>query len=715
MLSRLNRSIVALAVVSVALGGFATVADAQELFPYSVASGDPRADSVVLWTNVDPDTTVDALRVEVATDGAFSTIVFTRDGLVADEAFDHCVKLRADGLEPATTYFYRFVATVDGSEVMSPVGRTRTAGSPGDPRPLKVAVIYCQDYVGRWFNAIAKLLRDHDDDIDLVIHLGDYVYETTGDPSFQDPSEERKVVFGDVAGAIPLGPQTLAAKSLANYRTLYRTYRSDPMLRELHERWPMVAIWDDHEFSDDSWGANATYFDGLVDEQDIQRKRDAERAYFEWMPIDVGLGSDGLLEIDDGILYPNTMIYRDFRFGQNLEIVMTDYRTYRPDHLIPEDAFPGAMALDEATLEMLLGEAWPAMRGTFDPYVDFDAVGAAFPILRQTVSLILANGLMAAAPGLEFTDALGLAASKLQGNLSVTFVNELFAAAGLEPVLDAEIADGFGGRGLSYLYLGKTGFYTSTGSRYAVIHDAYQLLAAARWLETGGAAQDAFGPQQSGWVYSRLVASDASWRILGNSVMMTPLLVDFTHPAIAAQLPPGFPDQLRTRLGLNVDQFDGFPQKRLEVLGALAMAPNSLVISGDIHGTFVTDHGNGIFELTPPAVSSGTFQDLVGRTVANDPILGQIPGLDPLLAQLPVLLQVSTQDDTVVPADILYAQTDRHGYMVLEIESDQIVARIMEIDADEVFTSYYDTPEALDALFSETAFRLHDGQLTPMP
>jgi len=710
-----NRSIVVLAMVSVALGAFVSVAHAQEVFPYSVASGDPRADGVVLWTNVDGDTTLDALRVEVAVDDAFASIVATRDGLVADPAFDHCVKVRVDGLDPGTTYYYRFVATVGGSDVTSPVGRTRTAGAVGDPRPLKVAVIYCQDYVGRWFNAIAKLLRDHDEDIDLVIHLGDYVYETTGDPSFQDPGEERQVVFEDVAGAIPLGPETLAARSLANYRTLYRTYRSDPMLQELHERWPLVAIWDDHEFSDDSWGPNGTYFDGLVDEEDLQRKRDAERAYFEWMPIEVGLGGDGLLRIDDGDLYPNTAIYRAFRFGQHLELVMTDYRTSRPDHLIPEDAFPGAIALDEETLGTLLGEAWPAMRSTFDPYIDFDALGAAFPIFRQTVSLILANGLMAAAPGLAFTDALGLAETKLQGNVSVTFVNELFAAAGLEPVLDAEVAEAFGGRGLSYLYLGKTGFYTSTGSRYAVIHDAYQLLAGARWLETGGAAQDAFGPQQSGWIYSRLAASDASWRLLGNSVMMTPLVVDFTNPTIAAQLPAGFPDQLRTRLGLNVDQFDGFPQKRLELLGALAMAPSSLVISGDIHGTFVTDHGNGIFELTPPAVSSGTFQDLVGRTVANDPILGQIPGLDPLLEQLPLLLQVSTQDDTAVPSDIVYAQTDRHGYMVLEIGPDEVVARMMEIDADEVFTSYYDSPETLDGLFTTTAFRIRDGQLTPLP
>jgi hypothetical protein len=77
------------------------------------------------------------------------------------------------------------------------------------------------------------------------------------------------------------------------------------MLQEVQARWPMIAIWDDHEFSDDSWGATATYFDGAVDETDVERKRDAERAFFEWMPMAAGLGSDDTLDFDAfGRLFP---------------------------------------------------------------------------------------------------------------------------------------------------------------------------------------------------------------------------------------------------------------------------------------------------------------------------------------------------------------------------------------------------------------------------
>ena len=111
-----------------------------------------------------------------------------------------------------------------------------------------------------------------------MVFLGDYVYETTGDPSSPSPSGKRALTFTDTAGAITLGSGDdtfLAAKSLANYRTLYKTYRSDPWLQRIHELYPMIAVWDDHEFSDDAHGTTATYFDGRSDESDEQRRKDA--------------------------------------------------------------------------------------------------------------------------------------------------------------------------------------------------------------------------------------------------------------------------------------------------------------------------------------------------------------------------------------------------------------------------------------------------------
>jgi len=154
----------------------------------------------------------------------------------------------------------------------------------------------------------------------------------------------------------------------------------------------MIVIWDDHEYSNDCWGATATYFNGRTDEFDEQRRRYAEQAFYEWIPTEKGLGEDGILEIDDSNLYPNSGIYRDFLYGSLLHLVLSDYRTFRPDHLVAEDAYPGTVVVDEASLAAMLGEeAWAQVRASFDPYVDMDLLGAALPILRQTATLISAG------------------------------------------------------------------------------------------------------------------------------------------------------------------------------------------------------------------------------------------------------------------------------------------------------------------------------------
>ena len=119
--------------------------------------------------------------------------------------------------------------------------------------------------MGRYYNSFAKLLNDYDEEIDFVVHLGDYIYETTGGSNDLPPDSDRKIEFEDIEGAIPIGDPDdprYAASSLANYRTIYKTYRSDEMFQQVHERWPMMVIWDDHEFSNDSWGATATYTNG---------------------------------------------------------------------------------------------------------------------------------------------------------------------------------------------------------------------------------------------------------------------------------------------------------------------------------------------------------------------------------------------------------------------------------------------------------------------
>jgi alkaline phosphatase D len=303
----------------------------------------------------------------------------------------------------------------------------------------------------------------------------------------------------------------------------------------------------------------------------------------------------------------------------------------------------------------------------------------------------------------------------MSGNVSTTFVNLMFDAAGLSPPFSAELQAALP-RGISYLIMGKTAAYSSMGSRYQVIQDTFDLYAAARYLATGGAAQEVYGSQQNAWLQGTLLASPATWKVLGHSFMMTPLVIDFTNPLIASFLPPEFPAELRTRLKISAEDFNGLPQKRQEVLGLLSLVPNAVVISGDIHATFVTDHTNGVFEITPPAISSSTNGEIVLRTILNDPILGQIPGIEQIVAQYGLLLQVSATDDALVsPSDILYTNTWSHGFGILDVFPDRLTVTIQEISSDEIHTSYYDEPEALDQLFTPVMFTIQDGAIRPGP
>src|SRR5262249_13035360 len=158
------------------------------------------------------------------------------------------VKVRAVSLAPATTYYYRFIYELSGKYYVSKVGQTKTAPLKDADVPVKFAYVSCQDYTGKYYNPYARLVEEK---LDFFVHLGDYVYETDGDPTFQNTTG-RKVQFSDVAGAIELTAgdgktKYHAAKSLSNYRDLYRTYRSDPNLQKMHELFPMIATWDDHE------------------------------------------------------------------------------------------------------------------------------------------------------------------------------------------------------------------------------------------------------------------------------------------------------------------------------------------------------------------------------------------------------------------------------------------------------------------------------------
>ena len=165
---------------------------------------------------------------------------------------------------------------------------------------------------------------------------------------------------------------------------------------------------------------------------------------------------------------------------------------------------------------------------------------------------------------------------------------------------------------------------------------------------------------------------------------------------------------------VNAEDFNGFPQKKMEMIGLAALAPGTVVISGDIHSTFVTDHGNGVFEFTGPAISSSTLGEISVRAIENDPLLGQIPGIGDLIRGFfSTMLQLSSNDPAHSSSAIAYAENFTHGYMIMDATADSLTATMVELPSNEVATDHTQDAAALDSLFVERVFTVQDGQLIP--
>ena len=297
--------------------------DWLEVFPQGLASGDPGSDSVMLWTRVQsPDTKPLSVEYEVALDERFTEVIAS-GSVIAEPDWDYTVRLRVEGLSPYTFYYYRFVAR--GS--VSATGRTKTAPAQSQDVPVRFAVASCQDFVGRWYQSWRQLLEEPD--VDFVLFLGDYIYETIADPRHQMPQENRRLTLPDGA-ALSGAEGDFKAVTLADYRSLYKQYKTDPDLLEVHRRFPFVCIWDDHEFANDCWQDHATDTNELYGtEQETARREAATRAWFEFTPIDVPYQEENSFPHD-------IQIYRALRYGLHVDLVLTDLRYYRQDHLIPE-------------------------------------------------------------------------------------------------------------------------------------------------------------------------------------------------------------------------------------------------------------------------------------------------------------------------------------------------------------------------------------------
>lgn len=259
-------------------------------FLHGVASGDPLSDRVILWTRVTTAAERASVSYEVASDADFRSIV-SRGSFITDAARDYTVKVDAAGLQPATTYYYRFRA---GAQT-SPAGRTRTAPSGAVDR-LRVGVVSCSSYAHGYFNAYRKLAQRAD--LDVVLHLGDYIYEYgTGEYGSVRPYEPDHEIL-----------------TLADYRTRHAYYKREPDVLAVHRQHPFITIWDDHETADNSWqGGAANHTEGAEGEWAL-RKAWAIQAYHEWMPIRT-----------PDLANPER-IYRSFRYGDLAEFTMLDTR-----------------------------------------------------------------------------------------------------------------------------------------------------------------------------------------------------------------------------------------------------------------------------------------------------------------------------------------------------------------------------------------------------
>lgn len=288
----------------------------EEIFGHGVASGDPRPDAVILWTRVtvDEDAPVEGF-FEVALDEKFSERV-AADYVTADPDRDHTIKIDVTDLAAGTTYYYRFFAR----GVSSPVGRTRTAPEGATER-LRFAVCSCSSLAHGYFHAYRRIAERTD--LDLVVHLGDYIYEyPTGD-------------YGNVRHYEP-EHETV---TLEDYRIRYAQYRRDPDLQEVHRIHPFVTVWDDHESANDAYADGAENHMSDTEGEWSDRKLAARQAYFEWMPIREGM---------------NENIYRALSFGDLVDLVMLDTRSAGRD--APATSNQDVETLDDPT-RSILGDA----------------------------------------------------------------------------------------------------------------------------------------------------------------------------------------------------------------------------------------------------------------------------------------------------------------------------------------------------------------------
>lgn len=630
-------------------------------FPQSVASGDPSSGGILLWTRVVASSADDVrtdpagkdisirLRVTAADNaGQLGGNAALTGTLVVDATipvyarYDHTIRHKVSGLESGKTYFYQFVA----GDVRSKVGRFKTApATDAAVSQLKFAFASCQDWsINHW---AAYEYMAANESLDFVVHLGDYIYETVGEAFQTGQVEARHGALALPDGVFKQGTSGAKyASTLADYRYLYKMYRSDSRLQAVHERFAFIATWDDHEFSDDAWQDAETYDNGSFSAttggdnvRQPQRRRVASQAWFEYMPADVSF-DENAAGID------NIRIYRELRFGTLAHLVMTDERLYRNDHMVPEAATnPSTGAplgsvgarymVPEATLYGAEAQRIAAATAAgADPLTRVSMLGntqrqwwqrtmqaspATWKLWGNEVSLMRMglDGTSAIATLLALNAIatiagnIGTAAASTAGNIPAASVIVAAVTAGATPAIGGAAATAIATADATGGNLAAAGTGAGlTASQAALAASAYGAAKAA----TGGTtAQAAAGAQTIafGFVKADIIAKGAASSFVtasGMQVALAPFFAKFL---------------------LNADQWDGYDAERRSLMATLKTGNvrNVVALTGDIHSFFagtVNDDfktaGGGtpvMVDLVTAGISSDSFYSYLASAVGS--------------------------------------------------------------------------------------------------
>ena len=609
-------------------------------FPQSIASGDPRADSVMLWTRVVPnslDATAAVATPAAGTEVAVRLIVVAADnsaGLGANAAlagtpvvdaklplkaeFDNTLRHKVTGLQPGQVYFYQFIA----GDVRSNVGRFKTApAATADVAQLQFAYLTCQDWSINHWGALGHIAAN--ESLDFIVHLGDYIYETVGEAFQSGAVESRHDQLKLPDGTFKSGSAGAKyATTTADYRYLYKKYRTDTRLQAVHERFAFIAVWDDHEFTDDAWQDASTY-EGIVaaDGSDLHqpsRRRNANQAWFEYMPADVTFDASATT-------FQNIQIYRDFQFGKLMQLVMTDERLYRADHAIPEASINPATGkalgsigsrylvpqqlLDGAEAQKIAAAAKAGADGLGAVSMlgvtqrewwkgKMKAATATWKLWGNEVSLLRM--------GFNGVDAIAtLVALAAVSTVGTAIANTVTLAGGNVRVASAIVAASTAGASNSVAQAAAMAIAgaaaNATAQAGAAVGAGLSVAQATIVVAAYNSATPAAAAQviAFGWIKPDVQAKQAASTFV-------------TGSGKAAALAPFF-----TRFLLNCDQWDGYNSERKALMNHLKTNAigNVVALTGDIHSFFA-----GTISDDFDAAGGGTpvMVDLVSAGVSSD-------------------------------------------------------------------------------------------------